>query len=308
MIAAVSARIAPKQRPSLTDRRTFPSRGMRRGDGRRIARESAVSAPSLSSPATMCVNGNRVDPARAGLRDPHRREPELVRRRPDLHRLALDRLRRPVRPDDGLPHGRRLRGPVLPVAHAARARPRVGRAAQRDRDRGHRPVVLRRHRQAQPRQRVAGRGVPRQRRRAGGHAADRGRRLRGRAAGRRERRLRRRPGPARPPGARARRARLAGAGQRRALRLQPDPRLSRSTAGASPARSRGSSPATATAGRASPRASGRPSPTSSWGWASSCSSAATRAAGSGGSSWAGSWASRRPARSSRAASPSAWRA
>ena len=175
MIAAVSARIAPKQRPSLTDRRTFPSRGMRRGDGRRIARGSAVGAPSLSSPATMCVNGNRVDPARTGLRDPHRREPELVRRRPDLHRLALDRLRRPVRPDDGLHHGRRLRGPLLPVADAARARARVGRAAQRDRDRGHRPVVLRRHRQAQPRQRVAGRGVPRQRGRARGHAADRGR-------------------------------------------------------------------------------------------------------------------------------------
>ena len=38
MIAAVSARIAPKQRPSLTDRRMFPTRGMRRGDGRRIAR------------------------------------------------------------------------------------------------------------------------------------------------------------------------------------------------------------------------------------------------------------------------------
>ena len=52
----------------------------------------------------------------------------------------------------------------------------------------------------------------------------------------------------------------------------------------------------------------RPSPTSSWGWASSCSSAAPPAAGSGGSSWAGSWVSRRRARSSRAASPSAWRA
>ena len=33
MIAAVSARITPKQSPSLMDRRTLPSRGMRRGDG-----------------------------------------------------------------------------------------------------------------------------------------------------------------------------------------------------------------------------------------------------------------------------------
>ena len=78
--------------------------------------------------------------------------------------------------------------------------------------------------------------------------------------------------------------------------------------GASPARSRGRSPATATAARASPRASGQAFSYILMGLASSCSSAATRAAGSGGSSWAGSWASRRPARSSRAASPSAWRA
>ena len=46
MIAAVSARIAPKQRPSLTDRRMFPTRGMRRGDGGRMALESADDAPA----------------------------------------------------------------------------------------------------------------------------------------------------------------------------------------------------------------------------------------------------------------------
>ena len=173
---------------------------------------------------------------------------------------------------------------------------------------GHRSVVLRRHREAQPRRESPGEEF---RVSAAGPAVT----LLivvvscvGGRARRRQQGLRRRARPARPPGRRAGRARLAGAGQRRALRLQPDPRL--------PARRWAHRPRDRVEAHrrpqprhcASPRGSGRPSPTSSWGWASSCSSAATPAAGSGGSSWAGSWASRRPARSSRAASPSAWRA
>ena len=46
VIAAVSARIAPKARPSLMDRAHLPSRGMWRGAGRRIPAESARGAPS----------------------------------------------------------------------------------------------------------------------------------------------------------------------------------------------------------------------------------------------------------------------
>ena len=175
----------------------------------------------------MCVNAHRVDPARPGLRDPHRREPELVRRRADLHRLALDGLRRSVRPDDRLPHGRRLRGALLPVAHAARARPRVGGPAQRNRHRRDRSVVLRRHREAH----AATRESPGEEFRvsaagpavtalivvlacAGGHA----RRRHGTTSWTR-------CSCATHPGAALARARLAGPGQRRALRLQPDPRL-----------------------------------------------------------------------------------
>ena len=81
------------------------------------------------------------------------------------------------------------------------------------------------------------------------------------------------------PGAGAGGARLAGAGQRRALRLQPHPRL--------PARRRAHRPRDRVEDhrRPQPRHAllgpprARPSPTSSWGSASSCSSAATPGSG-----------------------------
>ncbi len=109
---------------------------------------------------------------------------------------------------------------------AARARPRARRAAPGDRHERHRPVVLRRHREAQPRHRVARRGVQDRRGRAGRDAPHHGavRRPR-RAAGRRR--------GARRDAARGRRAGLAGARaaglpravERGAAVLQPDPRV-----------------------------------------------------------------------------------
>src|SRR5215204_5916778 len=114
------------------------------------------------------------------LRDQGRREllmvPRPVRRDLRALGLALGDARRER--DDGIRGRRRGGGELLRLDPAARARARAGGAARGDRGRRDRPVPVRRRDEDEPRDRLAGRRVPRGGRWTAGDAGDHGARLR----------------------------------------------------------------------------------------------------------------------------------
>ena len=249
----------------------------------------------------MCVNAHRVDPARADLRHPHRREPELVHR-PLIFIYFLPAAFDTCAARRRLHHGRH---PVPSSSCRSRCtssatRGSPGATASRSRDR---PVVLRRLAKLNRDTESPGEEFrvarPDPRSRCSWSLACAGGLMVGGSAD---------FGDAlvlRDTRGRARRAGLARAGQRRAFVFNLIPafpldggRIAARRVEATGDRNRGT--------RFSARL-GQPSPTCSSPWALSCSSAARGSAGSGGCSWAGSWPPR-PARWSRPRSRSAWTA
>ena len=192
-------RVAPRRRLGPRVRHAAGRRRLRRRSSSatpRASRRSPSGGPSTGprgtigqaheSPSTDAER--QIDTPRARLRDPHRGGPELVPRALPVH-LVPDRLL-PGR-DPGQPR-QRARSCSRPLSAllffaldpAARARARGGRDPQRDPDRRHRPVAVRRDREDDARHDLAGRRVPGRGRRAAGDAGDRGR-LRRRSASRR---------------------------------------------------------------------------------------------------------------------------
>ena len=128
-------------------------------------------------PATICeaMFGGGSIQLGSGLRHPHRRGRQLVLRPLPDHLVAVGLLRGPLpgRRWQGVCARNSQRAAVLPVDPAARAGPRRRGDPQRHPDLGHRPVDVRRRREARARHRLAGRGVPRRDRRAAGDARHR---------------------------------------------------------------------------------------------------------------------------------------